>query len=519
MSEAESVTHPLLMTATRASDTTTLSAFELAPEVEPPQRESAEHSSDAIHALSTSITNTGADAAGGKDFALKQLAAEEALEAQAFLGNNEEPEEDTRESWNSNGTNMARVLITFFAFVLMGMNDAATGAVLLQMEAWYDKSYTTISFCLLGPAIGYMSAAFLNASFHQHLGRQKVGVLSILLFSIGYSFICWAPPFPILVLAYVCVGLGSGTMDAAFNVYIVTLRNENELMGILHACYGVGAIISPLVATYMVAAGYQWSHYYYVLLGYAVVAATAVYIAFEGENAEKYARENPPQIGADGKSESSLSEALKNKYTLIISLFLFCYMGAEVGVGSWTVAFMVRYKGGEESKMGAVASGFWAGLTAGRVVLGFITGRIGENTMVTIYLILAIVFQFVYWLSPTIVGSAIGAAFVGVCYGPLFPTAVLALSRILPSRLHIASVGFASSFGGAGSAVFPFITGAIAESKGTWVLQPIVIALIITMLVLWLYIPTVEASRIRDRVIFFLFRRQANSIMTPVALE
>lgn len=358
-----------------------------------------------------------------------------------------------------------------------------------------------------------MSAAFLNSLLHGFLGRQLVGVLSIGFFAAGYALICWAPPFPLLVIGFVLVGLGSGTMDATFNVYIVTLRNENELMGILHACYGVGAIISPLVATAMISAGIQWSYFYFVLLGVSVVAGLAVLIVFHGETAQKYQLENPPQVGADGKSSSRLSEALKNKYTLIVSLFLFCYMGAEVGVGSWTVAFMVRYKHGDESKMGGVASGFWAGLTAGRVVLGFVTGRIGENTMVTVYLLLAIVFQCVYWLSPTIVGSAIGAALVGVCYGPLFPTAVLTLSRILPSRLHVASVGFASSFGGAGSAVFPFITGAIAESRGTWVLQPIVIALILAMLLLWIYIPTIETSRIRDKVFYFFFRRQANSIM------
>lgn len=78
-----------------------------------------------IIALSTAISNSDTSS----NYPLKQFAADEDDETQLNTDNdeNDAEEEDTRESWRYPRRNIYRVLITFFAFVLMGMNDAATG--------------------------------------------------------------------------------------------------------------------------------------------------------------------------------------------------------------------------------------------------------------------------------------------------------------------------------------------------------------------------------------------------------
>jgi hypothetical protein len=63
------------------------------------------------------------------------------------------------------------------------------------------------------------------------------------------------------------------------------------------------------------------------------------------------------------------------------------------------------------------------------------------------------------------------------------------------------SIGFAAAFGGGGAALFPFAVGAIAQAKGVHVLQPIALALITVILLLWSSLPGgfkkggLEASR------------------------
>ncbi|KAK9321845.1 major facilitator superfamily domain-containing protein [Lipomyces orientalis] len=408
---------------------------------------------------------------------------------------------DHKQTWNNPPVNKWRLLAIHCGFVLMGMNDATPGALLLHIESHYQVTYTVISLCFLAPAAGYMISSLLNAALHVGFGRWATTVVGLLAMCVAYSLICWAPPLPLLVISYGLVGLGIGTLDAAWNAFVADFQNVNEIMGLMQGMYGVGATISPLISTAMVTSGLLWSYYYFILLGLGICITCLNAYAFWGETAAKYLKDHAPGVNEDGESQGRLSEALTNRYTILLAFVLFFYMGAEAGLGSWIVTFMITERHGDPAKMGAVASGFWVGLTAGRMGLGFVTGRIGENTMATIYLILSIVFELVFWLAPSIVASAVGVGLIGLFFGPVFPTVMIALTKLLPKRLHVAGIGFAAAFGGAGSAVFPFITGAMAESKGVWVLQPLVVGLIGTMVVIWVTIPTFEETGMRERIL------------------
>ena len=77
---------------------------------------------------------------------------------------------------------------------------------------------------------------------------------------------------------------------------------------------------------------------------------------------------------AHEKTEDSLKGV--NKYKQIFSLrtvhlmafFLFTYVGVEVTIGGWIVTFVINERGGGASA-GYISSGFWGGLTIGRLAL------------------------------------------------------------------------------------------------------------------------------------------------------
>jgi fucose permease len=72
--------------------------------------------------------------------------------------------------------------------------------------------------------------------------------------------------------------------------------------------------------------------------------------------------------------------------------------------------------------------------------------------------------------------------------GPIFPTAVVLMTTVLPRSLHISAIGFATAIGGSGSAALPFAVGAIAQAKGVKTLQPIILACCVVMLIVWLFL-------------------------------
>lgn len=68
---------------------------------------------------------------------------------------------------------------------------------------------------------------------------------------------------------------------------------------------------------------------------------------------------------------------------------------------------------------------------------------------------------------------------------------ILIVSSLLPRHLHVVVIGFAAAFSGTGSAILPFGIGALAQVSGVQVLQPIVLALLAVLIIVWLLLPRV----------------------------
>lgn len=174
---------------------------------------------------------------------------------------------------------------------------------------------------------------------------------------------------------------------------------------------------------------------------------------------------------------------------------------------------MLTVRKAEPFLAGLTVTLFWLGLTVGRVALGFVTGRIGEKLAIAVYLLLAIALQLLYWLVPSLVASMIFAFCVGMAIGPLFPSAIVAATKLLPPDYHVSAIGFAAAFGGGGAAIFPFVVGAIAQAKGVEALQPIVVATLVFISLLWLSLPGglkrggLEQARDRREPVGHEFRR------------
>lgn len=193
-----------------------------------------------------------------------------------------------------------------------------------------------------------------------------------------------------------------------------------------------------------------------------------------------------------------------------------CAVGAEVALGGWIVSFMLHVRHATPYASGIIGTGFWAGMTVGRSVLGVVTHfmievtnrpdkgdvisrlRLTERSIVAVYLSCAIGLQLLFWLVPSILASAIAVAFLGVFLGPVFPSGIIMATKLLPGHLHVPSVGFSTALGGTGGAVFPFVVGAIAQAKGVGVLQPIILAMLAVLLLVWLCFPRLKTRSHSD---------------------
>ncbi|KAI9641524.1 hypothetical protein NHQ30_010336 [Ciborinia camelliae] len=412
------------------------------------------------------------------------------------------------QKWNCPRKNLYRVGASFWGFFLMGMNDGSYGALIPFLEQYYHLSYTVISLIFLSPFAGYTFASLINDSVHVHFGQRGVAIIASLCHLIAYISLSMHPPYPALVVMFAFVGIGNGLIDGAWCAWLGNMASANQVQGFLQASYSLGGTVSPLIAAAMLAkSGLKWCSFYYIMVSvtsclvstYSTqkyrdlrkTAAASIELitstfAFWAQTGHVYALENPRDANA---KRGRLREALSNKLTWVFALFLFGYVGAEVSLGGWIVTFMTQVRNGTTFSSSLTSTGFWAGMTIGRMCLPFVTAWLGEFTSVLVYLGICIILQLLFWLIPSFYVSAIAIALLGMFLGPLFPTAIVMVTKLIPRELHVGSIGFATAFGGSGGAVFPFMVGALAQAKGVRALQPIVLGLLVAISGLWMLVP------------------------------
>lgn len=388
--------------------------------------------------------------------------------------------------------NMFKIAAAYYGFLIFGMSDSSIGALLPTLENHYDLSYIVVSTAFLAPFCGYFVAALLSDYMHRRLGRWGVCVMGTSLQLVCYIIASTGPPFPVYVIGYAIAGLGNGMLEAGWNSWLGTLSNANEIMGLLHGFYGAGGVICPAVFTAMLENHIKWNYCYFVLIGMSFLSVSLCSIAYRKDTAKKYAdsmdESNKEEDGA--AQSSSITSVMKNSMVWLLAIALFMYVGGEVSFGGWISTFMIKIRNGDPDKMGYVTTGFWTGLTIGRVVLGFLMGYLqwSEQLFALFYMACALVCIVLLWVIPNLVVSAVFSGLFGLAIGPLFPIVMVVALQKLPRRLHVSGVGFAAAIGGAGAAVLPFVNGALATSYGPKVLCPLVLALFSAMMLIWLVI-------------------------------
>jgi len=262
-------------------------------------------------------------------------------------------------------------------------------------------------------------------------------------------------------------------------------------MSMIHAAYGVGALLAPISSTYF-AQQPRWANHYLVSTSLAVFNLCLLVVVFRFQSLDacrKEAGETIPPRNVDEESSSKkFGQMMTNKAVHLLALFLLVYIGVEVTIGGWTASFLMLIRGGGPNS-GYVSTGFFGGLTLGRIILFPITDRLGAVKAIYVYTFVALVFQLIVWLVPSFIAAAISVSIIGIVLGPMYPIAIHHTTRVLPHHLVSGTVGWMSAFGQAGSAVLPFVTGTMAAKLGIQSLQPFLFVMMIVVGVVWALVP------------------------------
>lgn len=437
--------------------------------------------------------------------------------------------------------NLWRVASICTWLVSTGFSDAGPGALLPHIEKYYNINYTLVSLIWISQAIGFIVIAVFAHKIQPWLGKDKSIPVGCVFSIIMYAIVLSGGPYPLIVVGFFFNGLGLANVLAQANIFLSKLDKSSLYLSYFHGTYGLGATISPLIATTMVNNGIKWHYFYLIILGMMTCNAVNTWFAFKNadvdlkpwdddediehflkndddsnESVHNRAREvnnssdeeehgialtdlGPHLTSRQTDHHSDKSEmilALKHPITWLISFWVLFYQGGEVAIGGWIVTYLQDYRNANSSS-GYVASGFWGGLTVGRLALTRpLHTYLGARISVTLASMLTIVFVILTWVIPNVITAGVFVSLAGMLIGPNYPLMITAVTQgMIPRKIEVVSLTIMTAFGSSGGALFPFIVGLISQSAGTYVVLPIFIALWALLLILWICLPNIEKRK------------------------
>jgi fucose permease len=357
------------------------------------------------------------------------------------------------------------LLLAYIAFIALGLPVSLIGVAWPTLRAELSLPLDALGLLLISSTIGYLISSFIIARLISRFGIGSLLIFSSLISAVALVGYTVAPSWSIIIIMGALGGFGSGTVDAGLNTYLAAEYNEGQMQW-LHACFGIGATLSPLIMTASLALFSSWRPAYIIIATLNAIMAICFFLTLPA-----WKRPNQVSTGAAGSDNAerglmdyhtSLWETILRVVTWIGILMFLLYTGAEFTLGNWTYTLFTEGRGVSPQLAGLWAGGFWATFTIGRVLAGAYAHRIRLKTMMYGALVLALVGAILFWWNPTPLVGVAGVFIVGFAMAPIFPGLVSSTSQRVGQRHAGNTIGIQISAAGLGGALLPALAGILA---------------------------------------------------------
>ncbi len=103
-------------------------------------------------------------------------------------------------------------------------------------------------------------------------------------FAVAGLYLATRPPFLMLVLVQLITGYGTGVLESVLNAYLTALPGATTPLNRLHAFFGVGALVGPALAAWIVSLT-SWTAVWLMLAAACVPLTAGFLVAFPGRQA------------------------------------------------------------------------------------------------------------------------------------------------------------------------------------------------------------------------------------------
>lgn len=310
------------------------------------------------------------------------------------------------------------LIIIYIAFISLGLPDALLGAgwPAMHIDLGVPLSFAGILQILVSG--GTILSSILSARLLARFGTGKVTAVSVGMTAIALLGFSFAPSFLWLIFATFPLGLGAGSVDTGLNAFVAE-NYESRHMSWLHSFWGVGALIGPLVLSFFLSKGISWRY------GYRSIGLFQCFLVFILVISLPLWKKVRSQSKSKGNNVEhtvlSIPQMLRIKGVPFAVITFFAYCGIEASVGLWSGSYLVSVKGLAPARAAFWVSSFYASITIGRFITGFITFKIRNVDLIRwggvvigvgiLFILLPLPFLF----------TIFGIMLIGLGCAPIFP--------------------------------------------------------------------------------------------------
>lgn len=371
------------------------------------------------------------------------------------------------------------IALAFIAFVSLGLPDGVLGVAWPSIRRDFHVPLSQLGYLLMAGTTGYFISSFFAGWFERRLGIGGVLLASNLLVLASLLGNAFTPAFPWMILFSLLGGLGAGAIDAAINHFSAS-NFPPRWVSWLHACYGIGATLGPLIMTTVIVRHLSW-RYGYASVG-AIIGAMSILFLLTIQLWQPDAPTGATE--AQPTARAGVMDALRVPLVWMHIALFFLYTGIEVTAGQWFYSLFTESRGMSPKIAGTIVSSYWASLTIGRIAFGYAAGHFKPVPLLRIAMSLPPLAALQIWANISTTTTFIGAAVLGFALAPIYPLLV----SVTPARVgqHVAAhaIGFQVSAATIGVAVLPTIAGFLSRQIGLEVTGPFLFMTCVCMLLL-----------------------------------
>jgi FHS family Na+ dependent glucose MFS transporter 1 len=363
----------------------------------------------------------------------------------------------------------------YLAFILLGLTMAAEGPTLLKLAEHTSSALDEISSIFLFGSLGYVLGSFVGGRIYDRVPghRFMAGVLvflGIMVALVPLAASRWALFTIVLIL-----GLAKGALDVGCNTLLLWVHNETvgPFMNGLHAFFGVGAFIAPLIVARVLAAtgDIYWVYWLFALASFPM----ALWV---------WSLPSPASRAVPAQHESAPFPILP---VLIMVLCFVLYVGGEAGYGAWIYTYAFTLKFGTEVTAAYLTSAFWGSFTLGRLFGIWVSTRLKPLAILLLDFAGCIASLGVILLfRESVLMLWLGTILFGIAQASIFPTFL----TLAEERMHVTGTiaGLFLVGAGAGGMLLPWLIGQAFVRVGAGAMMGmILIGVLLNLLMLLLF--------------------------------